>query len=142
MNYKNLKRDFLLVNMVSALALGVLLCVICLQQSGILPHIPCGVHDILHVYCPGCGGTRALSSLLQGKVICSLYYNPAIVLGILLIAYYEVGVLLTLYRRNGRRYYERKGWLVYGYLLILVLYSVGRDVLLFMGYDLIGDFLN
>lgn len=141
-DYKNLKHDFILVNTVSGLAIGVLICVICLQQRGIFPHIPCGVHDILHLYCPGCGGTRALSYLLRGQVMRSLYYNPAIVLGILLIGYYEVGVLLTLFRRNGQRYYERKGWLVYAYLLILVIYSVGRDVMLLMGYDLIGDFLN
>lgn len=40
---------------------------------------PCLFRLLTGLYCPGCGGTRALKCLLQGKVLTSLYYNPLIV---------------------------------------------------------------
>ncbi len=39
----------------------------------------CPVYRYLHLYCPGCGSTRALAALLHGRVIDAMHYNPLFV---------------------------------------------------------------
>jgi hypothetical protein len=49
-------------------------------KGGIFP--PCPFFRLTHFYCPGCGTTRALHSLLHGDVLRSLDMNPLMVLSI------------------------------------------------------------
>lgn len=37
---------------------------------------PCMFHQITGLFCPGCGGTRAFTSLLQGHFISCFIYHP------------------------------------------------------------------
>lgn len=139
---KILLRDFLIVNLVCGIAAFMMLLVMLLQRIHVLPAIPCGLMVLFHIYCPGCGGTRALYSMLQGRFLESLFYNPAVLLGTLLIIYYEVSVIITLVKDNGKIYYYRKPGLIYVYLAVVFGYAVIRDVLLFIpGIDLLGDLL-
>ncbi len=39
----------------------------------------CVFHRITGLYCPGCGGTRAVTALFHGKILVSLYYHPVVV---------------------------------------------------------------
>ena len=43
----------------------------------------CTVRDKFNIYCPCCGGTRALKELLKLHIIKSLQYNPIVILTIL-----------------------------------------------------------
>lgn len=43
-----------------------------------LPAVPCFFSTVLGIYCPGCGGTRALSALLHGHFLKALWYHPFI----------------------------------------------------------------
>ena len=47
--------------------------------------LPCPFNTFMHIYCPGCGGTRCFYSLLRGDIVHALKYN-ALVLGALLLA--------------------------------------------------------
>lgn len=40
---------------------------------------PCALHRMTGFYCPGCGGTRAVTALLHGEILISLYYHPVVV---------------------------------------------------------------
>jgi hypothetical protein len=42
---------------------------------------PCVIFTHFHVYCPGCGGTRAVLSLCRGKILESLWYHPLVPYG-------------------------------------------------------------
>lgn len=39
---------------------------------------PCVLHSISGLYCPGCGGTRAILALLNGHVITSFICHPLV----------------------------------------------------------------
>lgn len=143
MKQKNtLLRDFLIINIVSGIGALMMFAYMMLQRTHIIPSIPCGLVFFFHIYCPGCGGTRALFSLFHGHFLESLYYNPAVLLGALLILYYEVAVIVTLVKNNGKVFYYRKATLVYIYLVIVFVYAIVRDILLFVpGIDMLGDIL-
>lgn len=137
-----LLRDFIIINIACGIAALMMFAAMILQRTHIIPSIPCGLVFFFHIYCPGCGGTRALFSMLHGHFLQSLYYNPAVLLGALLILYYEVAVIVTLIKNNEKIYYYRKATLVYIYLVIVFGYAIVRDILLFVpGIDMLGDVL-
>ena len=51
----------------------------------------CPIFRYLHVYCPGCGATRALAALLHLRIAEALHYNALVVmLAPVLLAYFGV----------------------------------------------------
>ena len=51
----------------------------------------CPVFRYLHLYCPGCGATRALAALLHARIAEALHYNALVVLLVpVLLAYFAV----------------------------------------------------
>ncbi|MDE6762002.1 MAG: DUF2752 domain-containing protein [Lachnospiraceae bacterium] len=141
-DYGILWKDFMIVNAALGSSALFVIAVMLLQRYHLIPAFPCFVHEFFNVYCPGCGGTRALFALFHGQVLHSLIYNPAIVLGAVLILYYEAGVLITLIRRNGKVYFYQKCGPLYSYLLIVILFAVIRNWLLIeFQIDLIKDFI-
>lgn len=41
--------------------------------------MPCMFHALTGLYCPGCGGTRAVKYLLNGQIRTSIQYHPLVV---------------------------------------------------------------
>lgn len=141
-NYSILLKDFILVNIATGISFVIMIAVMLLQEYSVLPSIPCGMKLVLHMYCPGCGGTRAVLSLLHGHFFQSLYYNPAVILGGILMLAYEIGVIATLVKRNGKRYYYPKAGLAYGYIAVVLAFAAVRDWLLVgCGIDMLQDIL-
>jgi Protein of unknown function (DUF2752) len=49
----------------------------------------CPIFRYLHVYCPGCGATRALAALLHLRIAEALHYNALVVMLVpVLLAYF------------------------------------------------------
>lgn len=40
--------------------------------------VPCAFYALTGFYCPGCGGTRALRALLEGRFLLSFCYHPVV----------------------------------------------------------------
>ncbi len=38
--------------------------------------ITCAVYKMIHIYCPGCGGTRSFNHMIHGHIIQSILCNP------------------------------------------------------------------
>lgn len=142
-DYQTLKKDFLIVNGTVGLAFFLMVFFVLLQQIEIMPSFPCLFHEIVRMYCPGCGGTRAAKALLKGDVLSSLWCNPSLLIGILLASYYEIGVIVTLIKKNGKKYYIAKGWPAYVFVAFVILFAIVRDVLLVVcKFDMLGDFIS
>jgi|Cm1ome_4_1110797.scaffolds.fasta_scaffold05995_1 hypothetical protein len=66
----------------------------------------CWIWEHLHVYCPGCGGTRALIALAHGQLPLAFYYHPAVPVTVALAAVYLMSQ--TVWRLRGQR-----GWVLH-----------------------------
>lgn len=80
----------------------------------------CWFYQNWHIYCPGCGGTRALTALAHGRLLRALYYHPAVPVTAALVAVYLISQ--TLWRLRGRQgralhYDTRWPWMLAGLLL-------------------------
>ena len=66
----------------------------------------CWVWEHWRVYCPGCGGTRALIALARGQLGAALRYYPPVVITLALAGAYLLSQ--TVWRLRGRR-----GWVLH-----------------------------
>lgn len=55
---------------------------------------PCSFFETTGYYCPGCGGTRSVISLLHGNVIDSLCYHPFVPYAAICYVVYEGSYIL------------------------------------------------
>lgn len=91
----------------------------------------CWLFTRWHVYCPACGGTRAVMALAHGQIGQAFYWNPAVPTGAAFVAVYLLSQ--TTWRLRGRRgwvlrYSDR--WLR-AFLWLLALNCFARNLLWF-----------
>ncbi len=95
---------------------------------------------VTHLYCPGCGGTRAVRSLLNFHFIESFLYNPLVLVSGLICAYFYIGAIITRLKKNGKVYAPFNEWFLWSILIVLGANVIIRNLLLaFWGIDYIGD---
>lgn len=70
---------------------------------------PCILLHFTGLQCPGCGGTRAMFSLLHGDIATSLAMNPLVIAGYVSVAIALVGVVLE--RRGVLKYSKTIYWI-------------------------------
>lgn len=88
-------------------------------------HFPCMMVAVFGLYCPGCGGTRAVSALLHGNILQSLWYHPLVLYCV--VIYGGFMVTHTLERLHIGRI---KGWKFHDwYLYVAVVIAIGNWIL-------------
>lgn len=104
--------------------------------------VGCFFHDRLFLYCPLCGGTRAVRELLRLQLGKAFSYNPVVVLGILVFLVLDVIALVRLLRGKSKLYrIPTWGWIVA--VTILVTYGILRNYLMIRwGNDPTGDLVR
>lgn len=101
--------------------------------------LPCAVKTLLGIYCPGCGGTRAVSALLHGDFLTSFLCHPlvpytAAVGGWFLIS--QTIERLTRHRlKVGMKY--RDGYVWAALVIVAVNFVVKNLLLIFWHIDLL-----
>ena len=89
-------------------------------------------------YCPGCGGTRAVLALMQGRLLRALIYHPFVPYSFLIGGWFMVSQ--TIQRLSGRRisigmkYRDIYLWLALG---IVIAGCILKNSLLLWGIDLL-----
>ena len=104
----------------------------------------CAFPYYLHLYCPGCGGTRAVRFLLEGKFVQSFLAHPFVMyLFILYIQCLLMSGYSVLIKRDGVFRTRIYIWQIVMMLVIVVGFFVIRNLLLvFAGYDFLGECIS
>lgn len=95
-----------------------------------LLRFPCIFHEVTGLYCPGCGGTRAVKALLAGRIITSFVYNPIVIYGAVMYVWFMGSQLLerlTKGKVKGLKYRHLYLWLA---LVIVIVNCIVRNILL------------
>lgn len=91
------------------------------------------------LYCPGCGGTRALLELVQGNIVQSLQYNPITIFFFLDVL---VTTILCIVEKKCKKYSTATIRMIINsaFLIFIIIFSVARNYLLYrLGIDVLGD---
>ena len=127
-------RGFCVFNLFLVCFFAAVLVYLLLLRVAELPFF-CGFARLTHLYCPGCGFTRATKALLRGRLLSSLAAHPFALLGVLTVLYYELTLFLTA-RGRGRP----SAAPAVAFAIGLVAFFLIRNLLLVCGgVDLLGD---
>lgn len=100
-----------------------------LAEKGAFP--PCMFQQHFGIYCPGCGGSRAVKALLQGHILQSLYYHPLVLYAAVLYGIFMFSGTISLFSRGRIKALRFHPWFLYGALLLIVLQCIGKNILKF-----------
>ena len=115
---------------------------------------PCLFHWITGLYCPGCGGTRAIGALLQGRLLKSFCYHTFVLYAVIAVMVemgcFAVGMMCRLRRRKVEKQEDREWkkkaierfqkryarWVLAAVWIVGVNWGI-KNVFLLMGIDLL-----
>jgi len=102
----------------------------------------CQVRRRLGLYCPACGGSRAVMCLWRLDLVGALHYYPPVVLCAALVLALDVRLLLNIFCNTDRftRTYRARAFLSVPALMLLT-WVVRTVCLVGFGVDLVGDLL-
>ena len=87
--------------------------------------IPCIFHLITGFYCPGCGGTRAIKSILHLDFYQAFRYNALVTV----LIPFTIIFLIYKYIFNGKRKIPNSIWIFL--LIIVILFGIIRNIYIF-----------
>ena len=100
--------------------------------------LPCLLHSTTGLYCPGCGGTRAVKALLAGHLLLSMYYHPFVAYTVFVGGWFMISQTIQRVSRGrfpvGMHYRDIYLWLALAVVLVNCL--VKNLVLLLWGVAL------
>lgn len=135
---KKLVRQFFLMN-IGLVATGAAFLLITFLK---LPIFNCVSYKFFHLYCPLCGGTRAIFALLELDFICALRYNSFIFYLAFAVIAYDVKVGIWAFKGRNDAFVLPK-WLIWLTAVLFVLFLIGRNLLMIVWrIDPIGDLLG
>lgn len=91
----------------------------------------CMFFRVLHLYCPGCGGTRSVMALLNGRPLKSLYYHPVVLYTVILFVLYMLtNTIERLSKEKWKIGMHYHNWFAYVALIIIVVNCIFRNIML------------
>ena len=113
--------------------------IIGLLSSAPLFRSGCPFHAMTGLYCPGCGGTRALAALIKAKPAESFMLHPLVPYLAGLTGLFMISQLLSVVSGNRiRGLHIRKGFFAAAAVLTIVNWLWKNAALIFFGMDLLA----
>lgn len=109
-----------------------------INATGYVVFKSCLFRQITGLYCPGCGGTRALILLLHGKILTSIIYHPftIYILVIFLIFYISQSArFITKGSINGVQFH--KWMIIVGGIILILNFMIKNIILIIFNYKII-----
>lgn len=95
----------------------------------------CILHDLVHVYCPLCGGTRAMVALCRGQLLTSLLCNPVTAYLAVGFIVFDVIAAVRIIRHSPLPLVRIPKWYVIGAIALAALVFIIRNALM-IGYGI------
>lgn len=125
MNLRHKNKFYLKIILVFLIGIG-LFYVYFANQSKLV--IPCIFHEITGLYCPGCGITRCLNSIIHLDFYQAFRYNP-LVFVLLPFAFGYVIIRINRTRKNQAvSHGKRNDWVWYLLVIVTLLFGILRNV--------------
>ncbi len=90
----------------------------------------CAFHELTGLYCPGCGGTRAVYSMLKLNIIDAVRYNISVPFAIFVYIYYNIRGFIAGYRNDTEYFKKQKYPLCIVLAIVIVVNFILKNVLL------------
>lgn len=87
----------------------------------------CPFYALTHLYCPGCGATRAIADLLHGHLVAAMQFNAAVTLLLPMLLWYFGKMYWTAVRENRMAWPNVPAWSWRAALAGVLLFAVARD---------------
>ena len=88
----------------------------------------CPIYKFTHFYCPGCGITRMLLSLLQGRWYQAFRYNPLLFITLPLFFLYYLDSLMPLSKKRKSFLQALEPYIWYVLIVVFLIYGVLRNL--------------
>lgn len=122
---------------------GIVILFVLLSQLFMAMDFKCAFASSLFMYCPGCGGTRAVYSLLHLDFLSALKYNIIVPLMLVLYIYFNISAIISLKKGDDTLFTKSRLIPIYIFVGAIIVNFIVRNILLWgFGIDLIGDFLG
>ena len=91
-------------------------------------YIPCLVHEITGLYCPGCGVTRMIINILNGNFYQAFRYNPLLFISIPFFILYFLDLIISKVKNKKMvtELFEPHIW--YILIGIFIIYGILRNI--------------
>ena len=93
---------------------------------------PCSLYSLFGLYCPGCGGTRAVEYLLQGDFVKSFFYHPVVPYTAVLVGCYVISHTLNIFSKGKIKAMMFRPAYLYVMIAIIVIQCVIKNVFVIM----------
>ncbi len=98
----------------------------------------CVMLTLTGIYCPGCGGTRALECLFHGEILQSIWYHPLVIYSVIIYLIFMIThTLERLHVGSVKGIHFRPGYLYWALTIVVVNFIVKNILKLFFAIQMI-----
>lgn len=109
----------------------ILICLFYFVNSKYLKIIPpCWVHHTTGLFCPACGGTRCVISILKGDWMHAFFSHMVFCVGVVYLLIVNIVYLINLDKKNKvATWIYPKYWYIIIFAIVLIIYTIVRNLL-------------
>ena len=121
------KRIIIINIVVAVLVAGFVVVTLLLKDR---EEMPCAFYSLIGLYCPGCGGTRAVYSLLRLRIFDAIKYNITVPFGAFVYIYYNIRAIICLVKKDDSYFKNNRYYLCIAFAAVLVCNFILKNMLL------------
>ena len=118
-------------NIIISIILLILLLIYVLVGNKVNLYIPCPIKFITGLYCPGCGITRMILSILKGDLYQAFRYNPLVFILTPFLIFYFLEISISKICNKKSICKKIPNYVFYILIVALVVYGVLRNIDMF-----------